>query len=46
MNIRQREELIHLERIQRTQFEEFTSAWDQYMMDYEIAAYESIERMK
>jgi hypothetical protein len=32
--------------LQRTQFEEFTSAWDQYMIDYEMAAYQSVERMK
>ena len=32
--------------MQKSQFNDFTAAWDQYMIDYELAAYQSIERMK
>ena len=28
------------------QFEEFSSAWDQYMNDYEATAFELIEQLK
>ena len=46
MEEKQREELIQIENIQRSQFEEFTNAWDDYMTQYEQAAFESIERLK
>ena len=46
MEEKQREELVQIESIQRSQFEEFTSAWDEYMTQYEQAAFESIERLK
>jgi hypothetical protein len=46
MEERQRQELLQLEQMQKTQFNDFTAAWDQYMIDYELAAYQSIERMK
>jgi hypothetical protein len=28
------------------QFQEFASAWDKYMADYEASAFESVERLK
>ena len=39
-------ELIHVEQIQRQQFQEFTDAWDSYMGEYEHNAFQSVERMK
>ena len=46
MEEKQQEELVYIEGIQRTQFEEFTQAWDDYMAQYEQAAFESIEKLK
>ena len=46
MEEKQRDELMQIENIQRSQFEEFTHAWDDYMTQYEQAAFESIERLK
>lgn len=46
MEVKQRDELLQIEAIQRSQFEEFTNAWDEYMQSYEITAIESIERLK
>ena len=43
---KQREELVQIEQIQRSQFQEFTDAWDDYMTQYEQTAIESIERLK
>mmetsp|Transcript_19982 Transcript_19982/g.14694 ORF Transcript_19982/g.14694 Transcript_19982/m.14694 type:complete len:180 (+) Transcript_19982:304-843(+) len=42
----QENELINVENSQKVQFSEFNKAWDQYMSDYEAAAFESIERLK
>ena len=46
METKQKQELIHIEAIQRMQFEEFTRAWDDYMTQYEKTAYNSIQRLK
>ena len=46
MEDKQREELIQIESIQRQQFQEFTTAWDDYMTQYENTAIQSIERLK
>jgi len=46
MEAKQREELLQIEAIQRSQFEEFTNAWDEYMQSYEVTAIESIQRLK
>ena len=42
MQFRKSMELEKIEGIQRTQFEEFTCAWDTYMQEYEGAAYMSL----
>lgn len=42
----QENELVTVENAQKIQFNEFSSAWDQYMSDYEAAAFESVERLK
>ena len=46
MEIKQRDELLQIEAIQRNQFQEFTDAWDDYMQSYEQTAIESIRRLK
>jgi hypothetical protein len=46
MEDKQRDELIQIESIQRSQFQEFTQAWDDYMAQYEATAINSIERLK
>lgn len=46
MIIAQKNEIATVENAQKVQFNEFSKAWDEYMADYENAAYESIERMK
>ena len=46
MEQKQRDELVQIESIQRQQFAEFTSAWDEYMQQYENTAIMSIERLK
>lgn len=46
MEDKQRQELVHIEAMQRMQFEEFTRAWDQYMASYEQTAFQSIEKLK
>lgn len=35
-----------IEEAQKLQFQEFQSAWDKYMREYEAAAFESVERLK
>ena len=42
----QEQELITVESAQRSQFLEFSSAWDNYMSDYEATAYLSLEKLK
>ena len=39
-------ELITVENAQRSQFLEFSQAWDNYMSDYEATAYLSLEKLK
>ena len=46
MRLAQEQELQTIEGAQRVQFEEFNSAWDKYMADYEAAAFESVEQLK
>ena len=46
MKIAQENELLTVENAQKLQFNEFSVAWDQYMADYESAAFESVERLK
>ena len=46
MQLKQQQELLQVELIQRQQFVEFTQAWDVYMTEYESAAYQSLERLK
>ncbi len=42
----QEQELITVESAQRSQFLEFSGAWDNYMSDYEATAYLSLEKLK
>lgn len=42
----QEQELSTVENAQRTQFLEFSAAWDNYMSDYEATAYLSLEKLK
>jgi hypothetical protein len=42
----QHQELLYVESIQRTQFSEFTEAWDVYMSEYEANAFHSIDRLR
>ena len=35
MEVKQKDELLQIESIQRNQFQEFTDAWDEYMQSYE-----------
>jgi hypothetical protein len=46
MGDKQKQELVHIEAMQRMQFDEFTRAWDQYMAQYEQTAFNSIDRLK
>ena len=48
LNMRQAQEkeIETIENAQKMQFTEFCSAWDNYMNEYEMAAYESIEKLK
>lgn len=46
MEATQNAELLHVEQIQRQQFQEFTDAWDSYMGEYEQNAFLSVERLK
>tara|TARA_B110000285_G_C14997837_1_gene549774 strand:+ start:223 stop:378 length:156 start_codon:yes stop_codon:yes gene_type:complete len=39
-------ELEKIENIQRSQFAEFTAAWDTYMLEYEAAAYQSLCKLR
>ncbi len=39
-------ELVTVENAQRSQFLEFSQAWDNYMSDYEATAYLSLEKLK
>jgi len=47
-NIRtaQEEELQSIENAQKQQFLEFSTAWDNYMSEYEATAYLSLEKLK
>lgn len=42
----QEQELSTVENAQRSQFLEFSAAWDNYMSDYEATAYLSLEKLK
>jgi len=42
----QEQELVTVESAQRSQFLEFSGAWDNYMSDYEATAYLSLEKLK
>ena len=42
----QEEELLSIENAQKSQFLDFTAAWDNYMTDYEATAYMSLEKLK
>ena len=42
----QEQELITVEAAQRSQFLEFSGAWDNYMSDYEATDYLSLEKLK
>ena len=42
----QESELTTVESAQRSQFLEFSQAWDNYMSDYEATAYLSLEKLK
>lgn len=42
----QEQELATVENAQRSQFLEFSAAWDNYMSDYEATAYLSLEKLK
>lgn len=42
----QEQELVTVEGAQRSQFLEFSGAWDNYMSDYEATAYLSLEKLK
>jgi len=46
MRLAQEKELMNIESAQKLQFQEFSSAWDQYMRDYEETAFELIEQLK
>ena len=46
MRLAQEQELMTVENAQRTQFKEFSKAWDNYMADYEATAYLSLEKLK
>eukprot|EP00347_Sterkiella_histriomuscorum_P012429 403368613 len=46
MQFSQKTELELIEQSQQQQFLEFSAAWDQYMSDYEAAAYKSLEKLK
>ena len=46
MKMAQEKELMNIEEAQRFQFQEFTEAWDKYMRDYEVTAFELIEQLK
>ena len=42
MRIAQQKELINIEQAQKMQYQEFASAWDRYMADYEATAFELV----
>ena len=46
MRSAQEQELVTVENAQRSQFLEFSQAWDNYMSDYEATAYLSLEKLK
>ena len=46
MRLAQEKELLNIENAQKIQFQEFSEAWDKYMRDYEITAFELIEQLK
>ncbi len=46
MRATQEQELLTIENAQKTQFIEFSQAWDNFMADYESTAYLSLERLK
>ena len=46
MRTAQEQELLTIENAQKSQFIEFSQAWDNYMSDYEATAYLSLEKLK
>ncbi len=46
MRVAQEQELLTVENAQRVQYQEFSSAWDKYMQEYEQAAFQSLENLK
>jgi len=46
MRVAQSKELLSVEESQRIQFSDFTSAWDNYMREYEETALKSLENLK
>ena len=46
MRMAQDQELQNVENTQKQQFSEFSSAWDNYMAEYEATAYRSLEKLK
>lgn len=46
IRIAQEQELQSIENAQKSQFLEFSQAWDNYMSDYEATAYLSLEKLK
>lgn len=46
MRIAQQRELVNIENAQRIQYQEFGDAWDKYMQDYEVTAFDLVEQLK
>ena len=46
MRLAQEKELLNIENAQTIQFQEFSDAWDKYMRDYEVTAFDLIEQLK
>ena len=46
MRLAQDQELQNVENTQKSQFAEFSAAWDNYMAEYEATAYRSLEKLK
>ena len=46
MRMQQESEKLSIEDAQKQQFMEFSTAWDNYMADYEATAYASLEKLK
>lgn len=42
----QEQELMHVENAQKQQFIEFTKTWDEYMREFDLAAQDSLNRLR